>query len=114
MTPEQIDQLLKDEVIRKRLAKWMARFCFRENTALESFHDRISEPEMKKLMIGVVNNCYLLLSILSNSEASAPLLELIKLGDPLPQWNEPKLPHKMLRSAEELRYLMEGRWRDAA
>jgi hypothetical protein len=24
----------------------MARFCFRENTELESFHDRISEPEM--------------------------------------------------------------------
>jgi hypothetical protein len=33
--------------IRKRLAKWMARDCFRQNTKLEGFHDRISEKEMK-------------------------------------------------------------------
>jgi hypothetical protein len=53
MTPDQFDQLINDEVIRKRLAKWMARDCFRENTEVESFHDRISESEMKQLMIGV-------------------------------------------------------------
>jgi hypothetical protein len=42
MTPDQLDELINDEIIRKRLAKWMARDCFRENTELESFHDRIN------------------------------------------------------------------------
>jgi hypothetical protein len=57
MTPDQFDQLVKDDVLRKRLAKWMARLCFRENTKLEGFHDRISDAEMMELMIGVVDNC---------------------------------------------------------
>jgi hypothetical protein len=43
MTPDQFDELVNDEIIRKRLVKWMARLCFRENTELESFYDRISE-----------------------------------------------------------------------
>ena len=114
MTPEKIDQLLKDEVIRKRLAKWMARDCFRENTDLESFHDRISESEMKQLMIGVVNNCYFPLSILANTQPSAALIELMRIKDPLPQWNDPKLPWKRLRSAEQLRDILEGQRRKAA
>ncbi|MDA9438433.1 hypothetical protein XH98_04680 [Bradyrhizobium sp. CCBAU 51745] len=46
-------------MIRKRLAKWMANLCFRENTELDGFHDRISEEEIKELMMGVVDNCYL-------------------------------------------------------
>jgi hypothetical protein len=33
---------------RKRLAKWMAKFCFR-NTKLEELHNRISDEEMKAL-----------------------------------------------------------------
>ena len=98
MTPEQFDQLINDEVIRKRLAKWIAHDCFRENTTLESFHDRISEREMKELMIGVVNNCYLFLSILTSMEATTALIKLMKLKDPLPQWNDPKIPWKRLRS----------------
>jgi hypothetical protein len=73
-------------VVRKRLAKAMARDCFR-NTALEDFHagafpssragdysdvkvvspygeigwerlSRLSDEEMKALMIDVVNHCY--------------------------------------------------------
>jgi hypothetical protein len=66
------------------------------------------------LMIGVVNNCYLFLSILSSAEATAPLIDLMKLKDPLPQWNDPKLPWKRLRSAEQLLDTLEGRQRDAA
>ena len=100
MTPEQFDELINDEIIRKRLAKWMARECFRENTELESFHDRINDREMKQLMVGVVNNCYLFLSILSSADASAAFIELMKLKDPLPQWNDPKLPWKRLRGAD--------------
>jgi hypothetical protein len=113
MTPDQFDELINDEIIRKRLAKWMARDCFRENTELESFHDRINDSEMKKLMIGVVNNCYLFLSILSSAEASAAVIELMKLKDPLSQWNDPKLPWKRLRSAEQLRDIIEVRQREA-
>jgi hypothetical protein len=114
MTPDQFDELVNDEIIRKRLAKWMARLCFRENTKLESFHDRIDDKEMKGLMIGVVNNCYLFLSILSNAGASAALIEIMRLGDPLPQWNEPELPHRLLRSAEQLRDIIGARQREDA
>ncbi len=114
MTPEQLDQLVKDEVGRKRLAKWMARMCFRENTKLESLHDRINDNEMKELMIDAVNNCYLFLSILSNPKASAALVELMKYSDPQPQWNDPRLPYKLVRSAEQLRDVLEDRQREAA
>jgi Fe-S cluster biosynthesis and repair protein YggX len=114
LIPDQLDELIYDEISRKRLAKWMARDCLRENTEHESFHDRIEDSEMKKLMIGVVNNCYLFLSILSSAEASATLIELMNLKDPLPQWNDPKLPWKRLRSAEQLRDIIDGRQREAA
>jgi hypothetical protein len=114
MSPDILAELLNNDLLRKRLAKWMARLCFRENTKLESFHDRIDDREMKELMIGVVNNCYLFLSILSNAEASASLIELMKLEDPLPQWKDPKLPYKLLRSAEQLRDIVKARQHEAA
>lgn len=66
---------------------------------------------MKELMIGVVNNCYLFLSILSNDEAGAALIELMKLEDPLPRWKDPKLPYKLLWSAAQLRDIVEARQR---
>jgi hypothetical protein len=44
-------------VVRKRLAKLMAKNCFRD-TALEDLHSRISDQEMKVLMIDVVDRCY--------------------------------------------------------
>jgi hypothetical protein len=82
MTPEQLADLKDDATLRKRLAKLIARDCFR-NTVLEDFHSgkvpssrtgdysdvkaitpygeiewdklsRLSDAEMKRLMIDVV------------------------------------------------------------
>ena len=57
MNPDQFAELKNNEVVRKRLAKFITHFCFR-SSALENFHDRISDDEMKALMIDVVNRSY--------------------------------------------------------
>ena len=59
MTPEQLGELKDNATLRKRLAKAMAKHCFR-NTKLEDLHgaDRIDDEEMKALMIDVVDHCY--------------------------------------------------------
>jgi hypothetical protein len=38
MTPEQLAELKNDETLRKRLAKFMARECFRSSPRLEDMH----------------------------------------------------------------------------
>jgi hypothetical protein len=86
MNTKSLEEIQNNEVVRKRLAKAMARDCFR-NTKLEDFHagtfpsskagdysdvkvvspygeigwerlSRLSDEEMKALMIDVVNHCY--------------------------------------------------------
>ena len=86
MNIKSLEEVQNNEVVRKRLAKAMARDCFR-NTKLEDFHagtfpsskagdysdvkvvspygeigwerlSRLSDEEMKALMIDVVNHCY--------------------------------------------------------
>ena len=59
MTPETLAELQNNEVVQKRLAKFMTHFCFR-NSALENLHDRISDDEMKALTIEFVNRSYAL------------------------------------------------------
>ena len=80
MSPDQLNELKNSEVTRKRLAKFMAHFCFR-NSKLEDFHDRISDAEMKALMIDVVNHSHLFLSVLFSSTASNKIIEILKQGD---------------------------------
>src|SRR4030095_6598035 len=86
MTPEQLAELKNDPTLRARLAKLLARDCFR-NTMLEDLHagkvpsslagdysdvkvvtphgeiqwnrlSRFSDQEMKALMMDVVDHCY--------------------------------------------------------
>ena len=57
MTPETLAELKNNETVQKRLAKFMAHFCFR-NSKLEDLHNQISDDEMKELMIDVVNRGY--------------------------------------------------------
>ena len=57
MTPETLAELKNNETVQKRLAKFMAHFCFR-NSKLEDLHNQISDDEMKDLMIDVVNRGY--------------------------------------------------------
>lgn len=111
-------RLLSDRTVRKRLAKSMALACFR-NTYLEDLHagkvpfsatgdysdvevrtpdgpipwarlSRLSDREMKRLMIEVVNRCYGFLSMLV-SDDFRPIAEGLAREDPVPQWFDP--PH---------------------
>jgi ferredoxin-fold anticodon binding domain-containing protein len=86
-----LQEIQNNETLRKRLAKWMAHFSFR-NTKLESFHDRFSQDEMKELMIDVVNHSYLFLSILFATDKSDEIIATLESEDQLPQWNEPEIP----------------------
>jgi hypothetical protein len=124
MTPEQLAKLKRDATLRKRLAKLMARDCFRNIARLEDFHggkfpttqtgdysdvkvltpdreiqwselSRISDEEMKALMIDIVNHCYAFLTGLCTPEA-ANIIEKLKENDEVPEWNDPVLlipPH---------------------
>lgn len=119
MTAETADTISRDPELRKRLAKYLAQQCFR-NTMLEDLHagitpssqtgdytdvlvrspygeipwprlSRLSDEEMKALMIDVVNKTYHALTLLFHNQAGRELIEMLAQRDPLPQWNEPTL-----------------------
>src|SRR5207253_9529293 len=110
--------LAQNPQILKRLAKYMAQQCFR-NTVLEDFHagitpyseagdysdvvvntpagtipwsklSRLSDEEMKTLMIDVVNRTYLLLRTLFDEEVGSYLIQTPNQQDLMPNWNDPE------------------------
>ena len=120
MSPEHLVELKNNKVVRKRLAKLIAAQCFR-NSMLEDFHartvpssqstdysdvkvvtgygeipwndlSRISDKEMKALMIDAVNRSYRFLSELFDSPYGDAVIEALKKRDPLPEWNDPAIP----------------------
>ncbi len=122
MNAKQAKELKTDEVVLKRLAKYMALYCFR-NTQLENLHcgtspnsqsgdfsdvkvvspygeipwtklSRISDAEMKDLMIDVVNKTYFHLAVLFGAPDGLfeDFLASLRKTDPQPNWNEPVLP----------------------
>lgn len=86
-----LEEIQKNETIRKRLAKKMAHDCFR-NSKLEYFHadpeSRLSDAEMKELMIDVVNNCYDFIFELFGPHGK-DIVNWLKEKDPMPQWYDP-------------------------
>jgi hypothetical protein len=122
MSSQRFSDISKNELVRKRLAKLMALRCFR-NTKLEDLHagiypnsevgdysdvkvvspfgeiawnkvSRLSDEEMKGLMIDVVNRCYTFLSeLFQNRRGDAlmdAMIDALKQHDPLPRWNDPE------------------------
>jgi ligand-binding SRPBCC domain-containing protein len=110
-------EIQTNDVVRKRLAKVMVRDCFR-NTKLEDYHagtfpssktgdytdvnvispfgeiawiklSRLSDEEMKTLMIDVVNHCYKFLSELFLTGRGDDLINMLKERDLLPRWYDP-------------------------
>jgi len=110
--------LAQNPLVLKRLAKYMAQQCFR-NTVLEDFHagitphsqagdysdvlvttpagdipwsklSRLSDEEMKTLMIDVVNRTYLLLRTLFDEEVGSYLIRTLNQQDLVPNWNDPQ------------------------
>jgi len=69
MNIKSLSEIENNEIIKKRLAKLMAKYCFR-NSELENLHGgpklRFNDDEMKVLMKDVVNNCYDFLNHLLN------------------------------------------------
>jgi hypothetical protein len=119
MTFDQLAELKDNATLRKRLAKLMASQCFR-NSMLEDFHagtvptsrsadysdvkvvtpygeipwndlSRVSDQEMKALMIDAVNRSYRFLSELFDSPYGDAIIEALKGRDPLPGWNDPTI-----------------------
>src|SRR5690242_222462 len=105
MTPDQLTELKNNDLLRKRLAKLMASRCFRDSQ-LEDLHagtypssprgdytdvkvvtpfgeiawgdvSRLSDDEMKALMIDVVHRSYLFLSELFASSNGDFILETL-------------------------------------
>jgi hypothetical protein len=91
MTPDQLNELKNNEVVRKRLAKLIARDCFRNSKMLEDMHalEQISDQEMKVLMNEVVDRCYDFLMELC-SPHGAEIMEDLKERDEVPKWDDPK------------------------
>lgn len=112
-----LDAIRDNDLIRKRLAKLMALQCFR-NTKLEDHHagvfpdsgtgdysdvrvvspfgeipwqrlSRISDDEMRELMINVVDRCYAFLGMLVTHPDGERIVEQLRTRDPLPRWNDP-------------------------
>jgi hypothetical protein len=111
MNPERLNELKHNEITRKRLAKFMALYCFR-NTKLEGLHaaGQINQEEMKALMIDVVDHCYNFITELGR-EQGAELIEDLKIRDEVPQWYDPqptaftllRLPWPCFPSSQSLR-----------
>jgi hypothetical protein len=116
-----LQEIQHNDLVRKRLAKLLAKRCFR-NSQLENFHSgavpsseagdysdvkvvspygeitwdrlsRLSDEEMKALMIEVVDRCYDFLSELSDS-AGDNLIEKLKLTDEVLEWYDPHAWHE--------------------
>jgi hypothetical protein len=114
-----IRALISDPELQKRLAKYMVLKCFR-NSFLEDLHSgitpssadgdysdvfvktpygeipwpklsRLSDEEMKSLMIDVVNRTYRLLHELLDENTGGAILVRLAMRDPLPNWNTPAL-----------------------
>ena len=114
---EAIKAIITDPEIQQRLAKHIALRCFR-NSILEDLHagkvpdsksgdysdvvvhtpygeipwndlSRISDAEMKKLMIDVVNHTYHFIQEFFDDERGGKLLLKIATKDPAPEWDDP-------------------------
>lgn len=63
---------------------------------------RLSDAEMKLLMIQVVHYCYnFLRNLFVNNETAGVLIEYLKEKDPQPKWNDPaQRPRKKRKKAK--------------
>jgi hypothetical protein len=108
-----------NDEVRKNLAKWIVHDCLRNDTGLEALHDRISDDEMKSMMIRAVNNTYLFLTVLLFSPAGKTneIIDLLKSKDNLHmqawnKWDDPVLLEDRIKSHADLYRLLQSRQND--
>jgi hypothetical protein len=114
MTAETARKISTNPEVLKRLAKYLAQQCFR-NTMLEDLHagitpnsqtgdysdvspygqipwprlSRLSDEEMKALMIDVVNKTYRALRVLFDDRLGSEVIKILTQQDLVPRWDEP-------------------------
>ena len=117
MTAETARKISTNPEVLKRLAKYLAQQCFR-NTMLEDLHagitpnsqtgdysdvfvqspygqipwprlSRLSDQEMKALMIDVVNKTYRALRVLFDDRLGSEVIKILTQQDLVPRWDEP-------------------------
>ena len=84
-------EIQKNEVVRKRLAKRIVRDCFRDGE-FEQFHSGLAaldDDAVKTIMTDAVNRTYVLLSKLSNAMGDM-IVERLKEQDDVPNWDDPE------------------------
>jgi len=99
MNHKALTELRQNDLLRKRLAKWMAYFCFRD-TKLEQFHNRFTNDNMKELMIDCADHCYAFVCMLFATEGGDELIEMLKDHDHVAQWDDPETPAVLIEGAE--------------
>jgi hypothetical protein len=121
----EVHALISDPVLQQRLAKYMVLQCFR-NSMLEDLHagtspssaagdysdvtvtspdgvtpwpkvSRLSDDEMKRLMIDVVDRAYRFIHTLFDEAAGGQLRLQLAEHDPVPRWNEPTLETRIMK-----------------
>ncbi len=83
-------EIQKNEVVRKRLAKKIVRDCFRDGE-FEECHSQLAELDddaVKAIMTDSVNRTYIFLSKLSNAMGDL-IVERLKERDEVPDWDDP-------------------------
>ena len=119
MNPKHVREIQTNEVLRKRLAKYMALLCFRNTDVLEDLHSgevpvsksgdysdvkvitpdggipwndlsRFDDREMKALMTDVVNRCDQVLAILFSTPVGDKLIEELGRRDLVSYWSDPE------------------------
>jgi hypothetical protein len=98
MNTKNLTELKHNDQLRKRLAKWMAHFCFRD-TKLEQFHNRFTDDDMKELMIDCADHCYALVCMLFATESGDQLIEMLKEHDEVAHWDDPEMPAALIEGA---------------
>jgi hypothetical protein len=91
MTPDQLAELTDNATLRTRLAKKMARDCFRNTKELENLHaaGHLTDADMKALMTDTVDYCFDFLMELC-SPHGVDIIDDLKRRDEAPEWGDPK------------------------
>ena len=77
MTPDQLTELVQNDLVRGRLAKYLVRECLRQAG---------SDDEAKELTSDAVNYIDRLLGAIF---ASSEIVDALKEHDPVPEWKDP-------------------------
>lgn len=97
MDSKHLKEIQNNDILQQRLAKFMAKWCFR-NTTLEDFHGkkgsrfsgRISEEEMEIITKDFVNHCYQFIGMFFATTYANGIIDGLKEQDACPELADPE------------------------